>query len=162
MPRLGPLALALCLAAAPALSQPTPTPAPPPIPAEFLSVKETMRHVVNPAAERFWKTSGSISTEAGVEERAPTSDAAWAEMVDAAAIVQAAGELLQTPGHGPDDPAWRRYARQLADGGAASMAAARAKDPEKVFETGGEIYNACFNCHGRYIPRPKNSLWKQP
>ncbi|MET0273326.1 MAG: hypothetical protein ABW360_10070 [Phenylobacterium sp.] len=160
MPRLGPLALALCLApclpGAPALSQPASAPSPP------LSVKETMRHVVNPAAERFWKTSGSVSTEAGVEERAPTSDAAWAEMVDAAAIVQAAGELLETPGHGPDDPAWRRYARQLADAGAASITAARAKDADKVFEAGGEIYNACFNCHGRYIPRPANSLWKQP
>jgi cytochrome c553 len=156
MPRLGPFAFIVCaLTAAPALSQPAPPVAP-------LSVKETMRHVVNPAAELFWKNSGSVSTEAGVEERAPSSDAVWAEMVNAAAIVQAAGELLETPGHGPDDPVWRGFARQLATAGAASIVAARAKDGDKAFETGGEMYNACFNCHGRYIPRPKNSLWKQP
>jgi hypothetical protein len=156
MPRLVPLALIVCaLSAAPALSQPAP-------PAATLSVKETMRHVVNPAAEHFWKNSGSVSTEAGVEERAPTADAVWAEMVDDAAIVQVAGELLQAPGHGPDDPVWRGFARQLAAAGAQSIVAARAKDGDKVFESGGEMYNACFNCHGRYIPRPKNSLWKQP
>jgi cytochrome c556 len=146
--------VAVLTAAAPAASQAPSGPQ--------LSVKEVMRHIVNPAAERFWKGSGSVSTEDGVEERTPTSDAAWAEMVDAAAQVQEAGNLLMSPGRGPDEEAWRRYARQLSDAGAAAAAAARAKDADKVFETGGEIYNACFACHGRYIPRPANSLWKQP
>lgn len=138
----------------PAASQPGPAP--------MLSVREVMRHIVNPAAERFWKGSGSVSTEDGVEERAPTSDAAWAEMVDAAAMVQESGALLAMDGRSRDQDAWPRYARQLAVAGEAGVAAARAKDPDKVFEAGGEIYNACFACHARYIPRPANSLWKQP
>jgi len=41
------------------------------------------------------------------------------------------------------------------------MAAAQAKDHDKTFDAGGEIYNACYNCHGKYIPRPKNSLYNQ-
>lgn len=138
----------------PAVSQPQPEP--------MLSVREVMRHIVNPAAERFWKGSGSVSTEDGVEERAPTSDAAWAEMVDAAAMVQESGALLAMDGRARDQEAWMRYARQLAVAGQAGVAAARGRDPDKVFETGGEIYNACFACHARYIPRPANSLWKQP
>ncbi|HEY8617228.1 hypothetical protein [Phenylobacterium sp.] len=155
MPRRLPLAVVVLAACAlPAASQPAQAP--------LLSVKEVMRHVLNPAAERFWKGSGSVSTEAGVEERAPTSDAAWAEMADAAAVVQESGNLLLMEGRRPPEEAWTRYARQLAEAGAAGMAAARAKDPDKVFETGGEIYNACFACHARYIPRPANSLWKQP
>lgn len=155
MSRHIPLVLILFAAlAAPAASQTASGPT--------LSVKEVMRHVVNPNAERFWKGGGSVSTEAGVEERAPTSDAAWAEMVDAAATLQEAGNLLMAEGRGPDREAWVRYARQLAVAGAAGVEAARAKDADKVFETGGEIYNACFACHARYIPRPANSLWKQP
>ncbi|HVI31348.1 hypothetical protein [Phenylobacterium sp.] len=160
MPR--PLAAALIAALAcawPAASQPGPAQ---PGAAPMLSVREVMRHIVNPAAERFWKGSGSVSTEEGVEERAPTSDAAWAEMVDAAAVVQESGALLAMDGRARDQDAWLRYSRQLAVAGAAGVAAARAKDPDKVFETGGEIYNACFACHARYIPRPANSLWKQP
>jgi hypothetical protein len=84
-------------------------------------------------------------------------------MEDAAAIVAEAGNLLamEARGHAAD-ARWMRYARQLTDGGIASMAAARAKDPDKATDAGGEMYNACFNCHARYIPRPKNSLWKQP
>jgi hypothetical protein len=151
------LIFAAVFAAAPALSQ---TPAAPP-PPTLLSVKDVMRHIVNPAAERYWKTSGAVDTEAGHEERAPTTDASWTEMVDAAAIVAEAGNLLQMDGRARDEP-WMRYARQLTAAGVASMGAARAKDGEKAFAAGGEMYNACFNCHGRYIPRPKNSLWKQP
>jgi hypothetical protein len=144
---------------APAAAQTAPAPPAPTV----LSVKEVMRHIVNPAAERFWKTSGTVSSEDGDQSRAPTSDASWREMEDAAAIVAEAGNLLamEARGHAAD-PRWMRYARQLTDGGIASMAAARAKDPDRATEAGGEMYNACFNCHARYIPRPKNSLWKQP
>lgn len=157
--RLSPFAIVLALAAGPALSQPTPITTPPVAP---LSPKELMRHVVNPAAERFWKTSGSVTTEEGDESRAPTSDASWTEMVDAAAILHESGVTLGLPGRGPPDEAWKRFSKQLADASLVAMAAARAKDADKAFEAGGEVYNACYNCHGRYIPRPANSLWKQP
>lgn len=157
--RAVPLVLLALASSAPAAAQ---TPPAPPAPT-VLSVKEVMRHIVNPAAERFWKTSGTVSSEDGDQSRAPTSDASWREMEDAAAIVAEAGNLLamEARGHAAD-PRWMRYARQLTDGGIASMAAARAKDPDRATEAGGEMYNACFNCHARYIPRPKNSLWKQP
>ncbi|HEY8571797.1 hypothetical protein [Phenylobacterium sp.] len=157
--RAVPFVIVLGLAAGPALSQPTPITTPPVAP---LSVKELMRHVVNPAAERFWKTSGSVSTEEGDQSRAPTSEASWTEMTDAGAILHEAGVTLGLPGRGPPNEDWKRFAKQLADGGLASMAAARAKNADKAFEAGGEVYNACFNCHAKYIPRPANSLWKQP
>ncbi|WP_411287221.1 hypothetical protein [Phenylobacterium sp.] len=152
--RPAPLLAALVLAAAwPATSQPM---------APMLTVKEVMKHVVNPAAETFWKGSGSVTTEDGVEERAPTTDAAWDALVNAAAVVLEGGVILKTPGQGPADPEWQRFSQQLADAGALGMAAARAKDEDKVFEAGGEVYNACYACHAKYIPRPANSLWKQP
>jgi hypothetical protein len=137
--------LGLMLAAGPGASQPTEAPA--------LSVKLLMKHVVNPAAEAFWKSSGSVSTEGGTEARAPTSDAAWTAMIDNAAVVLEGGNLLALPGRGPADPRWTRFARQLADAGAQGMAAAGSKDPDKVFEAGGAMYEACFACHRAFIPR---------
>jgi hypothetical protein len=40
------------------------------------------------------------------------------------------------------------------------MAAASAHDHDKTNDAGSAMYDACFNCHGRYIPRPKDSLYK--
>lgn len=153
MRRVAAAAAGLCLVAGPAASQP---------PKTMLSVREVMRHVLNPAAETFWKGSGSVSTEEGVAERAPTSDEAWGQLVDAAAVVLETGNLLQMDGRARTDEAWARFSRQLTEAGAAGMGAAKARDADRVFETGGEVYNACFACHAKYIPRPKNSLWKQP
>jgi hypothetical protein len=53
-----------------------------------------------------------------------------------------------------------KYAQALNSAGIAGMAAATAKDHDKTFDAGSAIYNACFECHGRYIPRPKDSLYK--
>ena len=137
--------------AAPALGQPK----------TLLSVRDVMRHIVNPAAETYWKHTGVIDTEAGSDDRTPTSDADWKETVDAAAQVMEAGNLLMLEGRArdPNGP-WMKYAQALVDAGAEGMAAAQAKDHDKVFEAGGHIYDACFNCHGKYIPRPKDSLYK--
>jgi hypothetical protein len=144
------LGLAFVLAA-PALGQPK----------TLLSVRDVMRHIVNPAAETYWKHTGVIDTEAGSDDRTPTSEADWKETVDAAAQVMEAGNLLMLEGRArdPNGP-WMKYAQALVEAGAEGMAAARAKDHDKVFDAGGHIYDACFNCHGRYIPRPKDSLYK--
>jgi hypothetical protein len=130
-------------------------------PKTLLSVREVMRHIVNPAAETYWKHTGVVDTEAGSDDRTPTSDADWKETVDSAAQVMEAGNLLMLQGRArdPDGP-WMRYAQALVDAGAMGMAAAQAKNHDKVFDAGSEIYNACYNCHGRYIQRPKDSLYK--
>jgi hypothetical protein len=128
----------------------------------MLSVREVMRHIVNPAAETYWKHTGEIDTTDGATDRTPTADADWVETVNAAAQVQEAGNLLMMDGRARDQGPWMKYAQALTNAGALAMAAAQAKDHDRVFNAGGEIYNACFNCHARYIQRPKNSLWKQP
>lgn len=144
------LALALALAA-PAFGQPK----------TLLSVRDVMRHIVNPAAETYWKHTGVIDTEAGANDRTPTAEADWKETVDAAAQVMEAGNLLMLEGRArdPNGP-WMKYAQALVEAGAEGMAAAQAKDHDKVFDAGGHIYDACYNCHGRYIPRPRDSLYK--
>jgi hypothetical protein len=130
-------------------------------PKTLLSVRDVMRHIVNPAAETYWKHTGVIDTEAGSDDRTPTSEADWKETIDAAAQVMEAGNLLMLEGRARDPGGpWMKYAQALVEAGAEGMAAAQAKDHDKVFDAGGHIYDACYNCHGRYIPRPKDSLYK--
>ena len=35
--------------------------------------------------------------------------------------------------------------------------AARARDPERAFEVGGRLYDACNGCHKTYVPRVPGS-----
>jgi len=168
------LTTAVLLLAGAGASQPIPAPptappavvvpTPPGVASPFknlLPVKDVMRHIVNPAAELYWKDSGEIDTAAGEEHRVPsaTDDARWNAAIDAAMTLEEAGNLLMMQGRARDDKQWMRYAQQLSDAGVLAVAAAQARDETKTFDAGSALYNACFNCHGRYIPRPANSLY---
>ena len=140
-----------------------PAAAKPGAPAELtrLSVKDIMRHIVNPAAESFWAHSGEVDDEKGANDRIPTNDATWAINIDNAAQIVEAANLLMTEGRArdPNGP-WMKYAIALNKAGVAGMAAATAHDHDKTNDAGSAMYDACFQCHGRYIPRPKDSLYK--
>jgi hypothetical protein len=159
----------------PALAQsPAPKPAPaapaakPAAPAPttahgrvLLSVKDVMRHIVNPAAETYWAHSGEVDDAKGANDRIPTSQADWNINIDTAAQIAEAGNLLMMDGRArdPNGP-WMKYAMALNAAGIAGMAAATAHDHDKTNDAGSAMYDACFQCHGRYIQRPKDSLYK--
>jgi hypothetical protein len=170
--RLSLLLTSLALAcAAPALAQSPPAkpatvaaakPAPAaPKPPVLLSVKDVMRHIVNPAAETYWAHSGEVDDEKGANDRVPTAQAEWNINIDTAATIAEAGNLLMMDGRArdPNGP-WMKYAQALNAAGIAGMAAATAHDHDKTNDAGSAMYDACFQCHGRYIPRPKDSLYK--
>jgi hypothetical protein len=149
---------------------PAPKPAPPmanPIPPiaapgrVLLGVKDVMRHIVNPAAEAFWARSGEVDDEKGANDRTPKDDENWKVSLDSAAQLVEAGNLLQMEGRArdPNGP-WMKYAIQLTNAGLAGMTAAQARNKDKTFDAGSAMYDACYGCHGRYIPRPKDSLYK--
>jgi hypothetical protein len=161
------LAMAFAL---PALAQaPTPKPAPAAKPAApvaaprgvMLSVKDVMRHIVNPAAETYWAQSGEVDDAKGANDRVPTAQAEWDINIHTAATIAEAGNLLLMDGRArdPNGP-WAKYALALNAAGIAGMAAATAHDHDKTNDAGSAMYDACFQCHGRYIPRPKDSLYK--
>ena len=145
-----------------ALISAAPAPPAPPAPAG-LSVKAVMRHVVNPAAELYWKAAGEVDSEAGAAKRVPKpgDDARWAATLDAAYQLQEAGAALTLPVHARDADQWMKRSKQLADAGAQAVAAAEAKDEAKTFDAGSALYDSCFACHAKYIPRPANSLYNQ-
>jgi hypothetical protein len=57
---------------------------------------------------------------------------------------------------------WTYYAQQLIDGGAEALAASRAKNAKAAFDAGSKMYDACYSCHARYIPRPAVSRYTAP
>lgn len=142
-------------------AKPKPAPVSPPPARTLLSVKDVMRHIVNPAAETYWAHSGEVDDEKGANDRIPTSQAEWDISINTAAQIAEAGNLLMMEGRArdPNGP-WMKYAQALNSAGIAGMAAATAHDHDKTNDAGSAMYDACFNCHGRYIPRPKDSLYK--
>jgi len=127
----------------------------------LLSVKDVMRHIVNPAAETYWAHSGEIDDEKGANDRTPTTQADWTISIDTAAQIAESANLLMMDGRArdPNGP-WMKWAVALNAAGIAGMNAAIAHDHDKTNDAGSAMYDACYGCHGRYIQRPKDSLYK--
>src|SRR5215472_8579688 len=89
-------------AAAPAKPAAAATPGAIPADRTLLSVKDVMRHIVNPAAETYWAHSGEVDDEKGVNDRIPTNDANWAINIDTAAQLAEAANLLMMDGRARD------------------------------------------------------------
>ena len=113
-------------------------------------IKLTMAVVLEPAAEKIWDSAGFIITESEVQDLAPTTDEAWEEVRHGAAVVAETGNLLMMPGRRMPGDDWLEIAAGLTQAGKRAMAAAEARDPDALFDVGGEIYNVCVSCHQLY------------
>ena len=117
------------------------------------TVQQLMAEDVQPTAEIFWDSVQFISDETGDHDIKPETDADWKKTRDAATRIGELGALLQTPayteGRGED---WVEFSRSLVDVSKLAEQAADAKDPDKVFEVGGTVYNVCSACHQVYPP----------
>lgn len=139
LPRTSALALAASLAAGCA-------PEPPPF-EEAVELEELMLHVVEPAAEAYWDSVGTVMDLNGTREIAPATLEEWAAVENAAVTLAESGNLLLLPGRLRDDARWVGFSRSFMAAGRAAMAAAEARDPEAVFEAGGDVYVVCADCH---------------
>lgn len=139
---------------------------------KLLPVLIFMRTVINPQADAYWAQAGSLDDEGGDEVwGAPENDFEWEDQLWRAAILMEAGNSLfdegrmrngrcvEREGASSCDAVWNYYAQELIDGGEAGMAAARAQDPVAAFNAGSTIYDACYGCHARFIPRPAASRY---
>lgn len=152
--------LALILAGLAASCGPAPEPAP-----AFdttLTTQQLMLHVIDPAAISLWGRAGEMMTENGVVDLAPDTPEEWAAAEHEAAIVAEGGNLLILPGRvrviegkaGKPDPAdggdWTKFSLEMTKRALAVKTATAARDKDKMFETGGELYQACVACHDKY------------
>lgn len=113
------------------------------------NIQQTMMWILDPAADVIWDSAGTIITAQGSEELAPTTEEGWAEVVNAAAVLTEAGNLLMMPGRAAGDD-WIEYSRGLVDAGQLALKAAEAQDSDALFDAGGRIFQVCKACHAQY------------
>ena len=115
------------------------------------TVQQLMADDVQPTAKIYWDSVQFISDETGDHDIRPQTDADWARTRAAATRLGELAALLRTPGYtegrGED---WTTFANSLTEVSRLAEQAADEKDPDKVFEVGGTIYNVCTACHQVY------------
>ena len=115
------------------------------------SVKDIMVGLVDPNAVLFWNSSGSNETAEGSQSLTPDTPEKWAAAEHAMTAVAEAGNLLMMPGRARDDGEWVKQAKAMTDLALQAREAARAKNADKMFSTGGALYDACQACHQKYL-----------
>ncbi len=116
-------------------------------------IKQLMATVVQPQADVFWKSSGTITDANGTIDLTPTTEEGWLRTRSAAATVTEMGNLLMTPQYAEgrrED--WMAFSRSLVEIGMKAEKAAVDRDSDAIFEVGGTMYNVCTACHQVYPP----------
>jgi hypothetical protein len=168
-------ALLLFVIAAAAACRPAPPPPPPASPFRpTATVKDIMDSMVDVSADVLWDSVATIVNAKGVLDKQPRTDEEWATVKHSAVtLVEAtnlllidrptahSGEKAEDPGVelAPEqidalrksDPAtWAMYARGLYDAALPALQAIDKKDVQGLQDAGGNIDNACEQCHLHY------------
>jgi hypothetical protein len=115
-------------------------------------VKEIMGHAIDFNSFGVWNRQGWLIDADGEHELFPTTDAEWLQGESAALALAELSNSLLLPGRPKDEKrAWVDYAHALYDAGMKAREAAEKKDKQAFFDAGGDIYNACTQCHNRYV-----------
>ncbi|HUR33111.1 MAG TPA: hypothetical protein VM032_04900 [Vicinamibacterales bacterium] len=133
-----------------ARAQRRPVAAPAETMATVASVKQIMRGIVDPAATTVFGAVSTTMTAAGLEEKAPSTQAEWDVVADSAAALAEAGNLLLVGDRVVDRADWTTFSRKMTEAGRTALAAAEARDAEGVFASGEAIYDSCNGCHSKY------------
>jgi cytochrome c556 len=167
--------VALGAAAACSRSEPAPAPSDAPQYEPAATIKDLMQSIVDPAADQVWNAVTTVQTAAGTVETVPKTDEDWLKVRHGAVGLSEAANLLIMPGRhvarpheksetpgvelepaemevliNKDRAAFNRRAKALHEAGMAAVAAADAKDTQKLFAVGEQIENACESCHSNY------------
>jgi len=102
-----------------------------------------------------WGATGTIVTEAGVEERSPKTDEDWIAVKAAAVNLVEAGNLLMLAPRAQDGDRWMKNVQSMMGQGEKMIAAIDRKDTKAMFDVGSDLYDTCTNCHMHYMPAIK-------
>jgi hypothetical protein len=126
--------------------------APPPPPFKAVADnKLLMQSVVDPNADIVWDSVKTIVTIKGTEDIRPHTEAEWTNVRNAAVALTESGNLLMMVPRAKDGGEWMQRAQELITTGEAAIRAADAKNADRLFTVGGDIYQACSNCHQKYM-----------
>ena len=125
-------------------------PTPPPF-KPIVDTKLLMQSVIDPNADLVWDAVKIIDTKEGTQDIRPRTDAEWIAVRNAAVAVAESGNLLMMAPRAKNGGEWMQLAQEMINTGEAAMRAAEAKNAEKLFTVGGDIYDSCSNCHRKYL-----------
>lgn len=124
-----------------------------PEPSSFVAVadsRQLMLSVIEPAAEVYWDAVGVIMDEEGTRHIEPRTDGEWEAVENAAFVLAESGNLLLLEDRAQGRDHWTAMSRGMIEIGRRAVAAAQARDPDAVFEAGGDMYLVCTGCHAVY------------
>ena len=125
---------------------------PPPPPFKPIVDNKLLRQaVVDPHADITWDAVKTIMTKEGDQDIRPKTDAEWAAIRNAAVTVAESGNLMMMAPRAKNGGEWMQRSQEMIDAAEAAMRAADAKNAEKLFTVGGDIYDSCSNCHRKYL-----------
>lgn len=113
--------------------------------------KLLMQAVVDPSADEIWESVRTIITRDGTEEIRPHSNEEWTAIRNHAVALAESGNLLMMVPRAKDGGEWMKRSQELIDTSERAIRAADAKNADELFTIGGDIYEACSNCHRQYM-----------
>ncbi len=126
--------------------------APPPPPFKAVADnKLLMQSVIDPNADIVWDSVKTIVTREKTEEFRPRTEAEWIAVRNAAVALTESGNLLMMVPRAKDGGEWMKRAQELITTGEAAIRAADSKNADRLFTVGGDVYEACSNCHRQYM-----------
>ncbi len=132
-----------------ALSACADDPEPPPF-AAVADSKQLMLSVIEPAAEVYWDAVGVIMDLESTVHIRPETPEEWESVQNAAFVLAESGNLMLLEERAQGQGHWVAMSRAMIDVGRRAVEAAQARDPDAVFEAGGDIYLVCTGCHAVY------------
>ena len=118
---------------------------------EHSDMHDFMAHLLTPASEAIWESSGYVITEEGEFSLEPTNEEEWERVLYGAKVITESASLLSIPSRSKNRNEWIIFAGLLEEVGHKACRAAEKKDVEALFEVGAELYQVCVACHQVYM-----------
>ena len=118
---------------------------------EHNDMHDFMAHLLTPASEAIWESSGYVITEEGEFSLEPTNEEEWDRVLYGAKVITESASLLSIPSRSKNRNEWIVFAGLLEEVGHKAFRAAEKKDVEALFEVGAELYQVCVACHQVYM-----------
>ena len=113
--------------------------------------KLLMTAMVDPNADLVWDAVKTIDTKEGTQEIRPRNEEEWTAVRNAAVTLAESGNLMMMVPRARDGGEWMTLSQRLIDTSESAIRAAEAKNAERLFTVGGDIYEACSACHQKYM-----------
>lgn len=114
------------------------------------SIRQIMQGIVTPGATAIFESVSTTITLEGTTEKAPRTNEEWVAVANGAAALAEAGNLMLMEGRALDGD-WIKMSQAMIDAAKLTLTAVQARNPQQVFDAGGEVYTSCNGCHAQYM-----------